>query len=164
MHPAKERASLKNYSKEAIEIKQKDKDGKEFIQVIQPGQDYIYEGPDRAALFELWEMHGKPTREKISTDPEKYLTMGEGYRQNSEFMQAFSIARQAFGFKDVDAYLKYLGYDEEKVKEDFAKNASTVTNHDLPRRVDEIKKLGGGDNNANPREVMYGGFGEPAVR
>ena len=42
--PAKERVALKNLSG-----KEKEVDGK----IIKPGEDYIYEGADRAALFEL---------------------------------------------------------------------------------------------------------------
>lgn len=160
-HPAKERVNLKNLSGKSIRITTKDVEGKEFVQEIPPGADYIYEGPCRAALFELWEAHGRPTEEQIKDNPDQLLTLGEGYRTNNEFLEAYGKARQMFGFNSVEEYLKYLGYDEKKVKVRFQEKASVVMLHDAPRRVAEIKKLGGGENRADPREVLYGGFGDP---
>lgn len=154
-HPAKERVALKNYGPTFKD--------KRTGEVIETGMDYIYEGPCRAALFELWEANGKPTEEQMKENKE-LMTLGEGYRQNKEFLDSYSTARQAFGFNSVDEYLKYLGYDEVKIKADFEKKAAVVTKHDLPKRVAEIKKLGGGDNKANPgRDLRYGGFGEPQL-
>lgn len=155
-HPAKERTSLKNLSGSPIRIKNKDITGKEFVQEIPPGGDYIYEGPCRAALFELWEAHGKPTEEQMKANPEM-MTIGEGYRTNAEFLESYAKARQAFGFNNINEYLSYIGYDEAKVKEDFNKKASMVTGHELPRRVEQVKKLGGGDDKANPgKNYIYG--------
>lgn len=162
-HPAKERVALKNLSGKPMKLKQKDISGKEFIQEIPIGGDYIYEGPCRAALFDLWEANGKPTEQEVKNNPDKLLTMGEGYRQNTEFLESYAKARSAHGFANVEEYLKYLGYDETKVKERFEKNASVVTMHDAPRRVNEIKRLGGGTDHANPgKNLVYGDFGEPA--
>lgn len=162
-HPAKERVSLKNLSGKAFKMKMKDIEGKEFTQEIPAGGDYIYEGPCRAALLDLWEAHGKPTEEQVKNNPQELLTMGVGYRQNTEFLEAYAKARQAHGFANMEEYLVYLGYDEKKVKERFKDKASVVTYHEAPRRINEIKKLGGGTDHANPgKNLIYGDLGEPA--
>lgn len=160
-HPAKERVALKNLSGKTITIKTKDVKGIEFTQEIPPGSDYIYEGPDRSALYDWWVQNGKPSKEKMKEMDGK-VTIGENFRRNKEFLESFSVARQAFGFNKVDEYLEYLGYNEKKVKEEFEQKASAITVHDAPKRIEEIKKLGGGSNTANPHEVVFGGFGEPA--
>ena len=152
-HPAKEKVALKNLSGKRIEIKQKDKDGKEFSQVIEPGDDYIYEGPCRQALFELWEIDktGKTT------------TLGDDFRKNIEFMEAYGKFRAMFGFSKVEEYLAYIGYDEKAVKEEFEKKASKVSKHELPKRIQEIKKLGGGKDTVDGKLNKYGGFGAPEL-
>lgn len=150
-HPGYERVSLKNLSGKTIRIKQKDIDGKEFTQEVAAGADYIYEGPDRAALFDLWQIDksGNTT------------TLGNDFRSNPEFLESYAKARNAFGFNTIDEYLQYLGYDEKKVREEFNKKAVRINQHELPQRVEEIKRLGGGDDRANPgKNVRYGGFGE----
>lgn len=163
-HPGKERVPLKNLSGKAIEIEQVSSDNKTFKQIVQPGQDYIYEGPDRAAMYQWWEENGKPTAEQMK-DLIGNVTFGEDFRTNSEFMAQYAKFRQMFGFKDVEAYLKYLGYDSEKVHAKFLQKASVVTTHDAPARIKEIKMLGGGDDKANPgKNQRFGDFGEmPAV-
>lgn len=159
LHPAKERAALKNISNAAIEVEQTASDGTKFKQVIPPGADYIYEGPDRAAMFQWWEENGKPDAAKMK-ELEGTVTFGEDFRKNTEFMQQYAKDRQMFGFANVEAYLKYLGYDEKKLHEKFLEKGSVVNIHDLPSRSPEIKKLGGGTDNANPgKNLKYGGFG-----
>ena len=71
-YPAKEKVALKNYSEKAIENPSTDEKLKG--EEIKPGEDYIYSGPDRAALFNLW------------TD--KVETLGQDFRQDPEFLQA----------------------------------------------------------------------------
>lgn len=161
-HPAKERAALKNISDKTIEIEQTAIDGKKYRQAIPPGADYIYEGPDRAAMFQWWEENGRPDAEKMK-ELEGNVTFGENFRQNSEFMEQYAKFRTMFGFKDVDEYLKYLGYDKDKAHKRFLEKASQIAIHDLPMRSPEIKTLGGGTDKANPgKNLKYGGFGEPA--
>lgn len=163
-HPAKERVGLKNLSNKSIEIEQTSIDGKKFKQLIPPGGDYVYEGPDRAAMFQWWEENGKPSAEKMK-EMEGNVTFGSDFRTNSEFMEQYSKFRQMFGFEDVEAYLKYLGYDSVKTHAKFMQNASITTTHDAPYRIQEIQKLGGGTDHANPgKNLRYGGFGEmPSV-
>lgn len=163
-HPAKERSPLKNLSGKAIEIEQTSSDGKKFKMTVAPGADYIYEGPDRAAMFQWWEENGKPSAEKMK-EMEGNVTFGSDFKMNSEFMKSYAEHRQAFGLKDMKEYLEMLGYDPKKSHEKFLEKASMITTHDAPARMAEIKKLGGGTDNANPGiNLRYGGFGDmPAV-
>ena len=58
-------------------------------------------------------------------------------------------------------FLDYLGYSEKDQKELFKKNAQVVNVHSMPDRVPEIKKVGGGDDRANPgKNIRMGGWGE----
>lgn len=158
-HPAKERAALKNISDKSIEIEQTSVDGKKFKQLIEPGADYIYEGPDRAAMFQWWEENGRPDADTMKK-LEGNVTFGEDFRSNTEFMEQYAKFRNMFGFKDVEEYLKYIGYDAEKSRKRFQEKASIVAKHDLPARSPELKKLGGGDDKANPgKNQKFGGFG-----
>ena len=75
LHPAKESVPLYNRTNKPIKIEQTADDGKKFIQTIKPGQPYIYEGPDRAAMFQWWEENGKPTAEQIKAMPDGAITM-----------------------------------------------------------------------------------------
>jgi hypothetical protein len=163
-HPAKERVPLKNTSGKPIEIEQTATDGKKYKMTVPPGSDYIYEGPDRSAMFQWWEENGKPSAEKMK-EMEGNVTFGSDFRTNSEFMEQYAKFRQMFGFKDVEDYLKYLGYDSKKSHEKFLEKASVVTTHDAPARLSEVQKLGGGTDHANPgKNLRYGGFGDmPAV-
>jgi len=131
-YPAKERIALKNLSGKVKVVDEKE---------IQPGDDYIYEGGDRAALFELF---------KANVDH-----LGENFRRNPEFLQAMRNQ----GFNTVDDYLKAFGYDEKKVEEEFAAKASKVHKDELPKRVEAIKVLGGGKDTTGGGQDRYGGFG-----
>lgn len=160
-HPAKESVSLKNISNKAIVVEMKDDAGKIFKRTVQPGADYIYEGPDRAAMYQWWEENGRPSAEEMKKN-ESNVTFGEDFKSNTEFMEQYAKFRNMFGFKDVDEYLKYLGFDQVKAQKRFEDNASVVRVHDLPSRSPEIKKLGGGRDYATGKNNVYGGFGDPA--
>lgn len=160
-HPAKERVGLKNLSGKDIVIEQTDMDGKKFKIKVPPMGDYTYEGPDRAAMYQWWEENGKPTYEQIMEMPQGTITMGSEFKQNDEFLKQFRLAREAHGYQNMDEYLKDIGYDEKKSHEKFVKKASVVQLHSLPDRVPEIKKVGGGDDRANPgKNQRLGGWGE----
>ena len=160
-HPAKERVGLKNLSGKPIQIEQTSDDGKKFKMTIPNGGDYVYEGPDRAAMYQWWEENGKPTYEQIMAMPQGTITMGSDFRQNDEFLKQFRLAREAHGYQSVKEYLKDIGFDEVKAHENFLKKASVVQLHELAERVPEIKKVGGGDDRANPsKNVRLGGWGE----
>lgn len=158
-HPAKESAALKNITDKPIVVEMKDDSGKVFKRTIQPGADYIYEGSDRAAMFQWWEENGRPNAEEMKA-LDGNVTFGEDFRKNSEFIQQFAKDRQALGFNSMKEYLDYLGFDQEKSHKRFLDKASVTAIHDLPSRSPEIKKLGGGDDKANPgKNQKYGGFG-----
>ena len=142
-HPAKEKVGLTNHSNKPMKHPVTG-------EKIGPGEPYIYEGPDRAALLELYLMDktGKTT------------TLGENFRQNTEFLEYYAKMRNAFGFNSVDEFLTYLGYDAEEKKKEFEKRAIVITKHELEKRVAEIKKLGGGSDTAGGVNIKYGGFGD----
>ena len=133
-HPAKERVALKNYSG-----KEKEVEG----QVIKPGEDYIYEGADRGALFELY----KAGVEKFGVD----------FHHDSDLLNRI----KQLGFKNVDEYAKSVGYSKEKIKAEAEKKAAKVNLHDLPAKVKAIEKIGGGIDTTGGGQDRYGGFGEP---
>jgi hypothetical protein len=43
----------------------------------------------------------------------------------------------------------------------FEKKASVITKHELPEKVEAIKKLGGGQDTSGQGNDKYGGFGKP---
>lgn len=132
-HPVKEKVGLVHRGTEAIEV-----DGK----VVNPGEPYIYEGPDRAALFELWK-----------AGVEKF---GENFKNNPEFLQ--SMRNQ--GYDSVPKFLKAMGYDEKKATEDFTEKASVINKHELPAKVKMVETLGGGQDFSGQGKDIPGGFGE----
>ena len=161
LHPAKESVPLYNRTNKPIKIEQTDDNGKKFIMTVKPSQPYIYEGPDRSAMFQWWEENGKPTAEQIKAMPDGQITTGSDFQTNQEFMDFYAKYRQAFGFQNMNEFLTYLGYDSKKQNERFKKLAQEVNLHELPDRVPEIKKVGGGDDRANPgKNLRYGGWGE----
>ena len=102
----------------------------------------VYDGPDRAALFEMFKAG--------------VASFGKEFRHDAEFL----LRVKNLGFDNVEDYLKYVGYDEEKVKKTTEEKVSKVTKHSLPKRVKAIKKLGGGTDFAGQGDDKYGGFGE----
>lgn len=134
-HPAKEKVGLNNYSGKEITAGDGEK--------IKPGEPYIYDGPDRSALFELFQA--------------KQETLGVDFKNDPDL-----IARvRQLGYKDVDDYAKAMGYDDAAAEQEFQKKAATVTKHELPKRVAAIKQLGGGRDFSGSGDDAYGGFGQP---
>ena len=107
------------------------------------GEPYIYEGPDRAALFVLWQ--------------DKVETLGQDFKFDPELLMRV----KQLGFKDMNEYLVYIGYDEAKVEEIFKKNASVVNKHELPDKIKGIEALGGGVDTSGQGNDIPGGFGKP---
>lgn len=164
-HPAKERVPLYNRSDKTLEIEQTSKDGVKYKMDVLPGASYIYEGPDRAAMLQWWEENGRPTAEQMQDKINGNVTFGDDFRKNTEFMEQYGKFRAMFGFKNVDEYLQYIGYDQKKLHENFLKKASIVSTHEAPSKVNEIQMVGGGTDKANPgKNLRYGGFGDmPAI-
>jgi len=141
-HPSKERVALKNNS--ATVIKNPSEEGSKYHnENIQPGDDYIYEGPDRASLFELFK--------------QKVETLGNDFRHDPDLIYRV----KNLGYKNVDDYAKLMGYDKVKVEADFNRKASIVQKHDLPQKVEAIRQLGGGQDTSGQGADKYGDFGLP---
>ena len=121
-HPAKEKVALVNRK---------------------TGEPFIYEGADRAALFELFQ--------------QKVETLGTDFRYDADLLNRI----RQLGFKDIEEYLKFIGYDSEKVEAHFKKNASIINKHELPEKVAAIEKMGGGVDTSGQGNDIPGGFGKP---
>lgn len=140
-HPKKERVALKNFSDKPIKNPSTDEKLKE--EEIKPGEDFIYSGPDRAALYELW---------KAKVD-----NFGTDFRTDPEFLQAV----RNMGYSSYKKYLKDIGYDEKKVKEQFEETAEKINLHELPKKVKAIDMLAGGMDTAGGGNDMKGDFKSP---
>jgi hypothetical protein len=143
--PKHERLALKNKSNEVI-INEFSNDGKP----IQPGEDFIYDGPDREAMRIIKEEGGPDA-----------TFIGEDFRNNPEFLQ--SIRSQ--GFNDVDDYLKKIGFNEKKSVEAGNKLIEKQASHEPPPLHEESLNMGGGqDRSGNKNNDAIGGFGDERVR
>lgn len=139
--PQTERTALKNYSEETIKNPSTNEKLKD--EEIKPGEDYIYHGPDRAALYELW----KAKVEYFGTD----------FRTNPEFLQAV----RNMGYTSYKTYLKDIGFDEVKLEEDFKAKSQEVNKHELPQKVKALNTLAGGRDFSGGGMDMKGDFGTP---
>jgi len=135
--PAKEKIGLTNLSTKVIKYKGED---------IKPGEPFVYSGPDREAL-KMLHVTGEES-------------LGRDFRNDPEFRQACRNQ----GFENVEAYLKHLGYDEEKEEKEFKKKAATVKSHEIPSKVEEIKILAGGQDRSGNKNDHIGGFGDEHLR
>jgi len=147
-HAAKEKVGLVNKSDKPIEYNG---------ETIQPGEPFIYNGPDREAV--------KMLHEQGFEDPNGNWVMGSDFRNDPEFLKSL----QAYGFSSdeegVAKYLKRIGYNEEEDKKKFKERASVIKRHELPKRHDEILVMGGGKSHSGHKEDdMIGGFGPERVR
>ena len=140
-YPAKERVALKNLSDKTIKNPSTDEKLKD--EEIKPGEDYIYSGPDRAALFELWKV--------------KAETFGMDFRTNPEFLQAV----RNMGYSSYKKYLTDIGFDEAKLEKDFEEKSKEVNKHELPKRVKALDTLAGGRDFSGAGQDMKGAFGSP---
>lgn len=140
MYPAKERVGLTNHSDKAIKHPTTN-------EMIEPGDPYIYEGPDRAAMYELY----------LSDKSGKTTTFGQHFSQNTDFLQMV----RNLGFSNKEEYLKFIGYDVEENKKNFDKRAAIINKHELGKRVEAVRMLGGGkDYGAGGKNNRYGGMGD----
>lgn len=121
--------------------------------ILNPGDPFIYDGPDREALKELRDQgYDLPSGERV---------IGTDFTHNPEFLQSL----RTMGFKDVKEYLNYFGYDDKKAENDFNDKADKVMAHEVEKRVDAIEVLAGGRNTAGGGdEDLIGGFGPERER
>lgn len=140
MYPAKEEVGLVNNTDRAIKHPTTGK-------MIPAGKPYIYEGPCRAAMYELY----------LADKTGKTTTFGQHFSQNTDFLQMV----RNLGFKDKEEYLTFIGYDKKSVDEKFKESAAKVTEHEILSRVENVRVLGGGkDYAAGSRNNRYGGIGD----
>lgn len=137
-HPQKEKVALTNHGKDFTDPVTK--------LVIKKGEPYIYDGPCRAALYELWKIDksGKTT------------TLGQDFRRAPDFIETW----RKLGFKDADEYLAYVGYNKEESEKMFNEKAAKIAKHELPERVEALQIAGGGIDTAGVGQDRFGGFGE----
>lgn len=140
-HPAKERVALKNHSEQVIKNPSTDEKYKD--EEVKPGEDFIYSGPDRAALFDLWQA--------------KVESFGSDFRTDPEFLQAV----RNMGYSTYKKYLKDIGFDETKLKKEFEETSEKVNMHELPKKVKAINMLAGGMDTAGGGNDIRGDFKAP---
>jgi hypothetical protein len=136
-HSRKERVALKNLSGRTIKVKGED---------IKSGEDYIYEGPDRAALYELWKTDNSGTTK----------TLGKDFRGTQEFRKLI----RELGFKTAEEYFEFVGYNPEEAKQRYEQEIAKPTKHDISKKAEILNIPGGGIDTAGQQEPRYGGFGE----
>lgn len=118
---------------------------------LQGTKNEVYDGPDRAALYMLWEQSGKPT------DPKQAMTiLGVHFKKDPEFL---ARVRQ-MGFNNVDEYLKAYGYDEKAELERMSKLADTVQSHQVVSRGKLIESQHGGIEQGSGKELVKPGIGD----
>jgi len=103
----------------------------------------VYDGPDRAALFVLFQ--------------EKVDHLGQDFRHDIELINR---VRQ-LGYKDVNAYAKADGYDKEKAHKELEEKGEVVSKHEIEEKVKGVEVLGGGKDFSGQGNDKYGGFGKP---
>ena len=110
----------------------------------------IYDGPDRAAELELAQSFGVDKDGKP-----KEVTFGSHFRKDPDFINR---VRQ-MGYKDIEEYLKDIGYDKEKAEKDFKEKAAEIVKHKEPERNPEPSMVGGGVDTSGKGGDLIGGFG-----
>lgn len=138
-HPVREKLALKNKSDEVIVYND---------QEIEPGEEFIYDGPDREAV------------DMIQKDGNGE-TIGTNFKSDPEFLQSV----RNMGFNSTDEYLKTIGYDEKEVEKKFKEKASSIKAHTMPMPKSEvIGQCGGTDTTGNSENDIVGGFGSERIR
>lgn len=145
--PAKERVGLKNNANEDIKIPKKRDEKGEVIEweIVPPGADYIYEGPDRAALFELYLIDKSGAVNHLGVD----------FKTDPMFIKMTKDT----GFASVKEYLAYMDYDEKKVKARFDELSKSVKPHDVIKWGKFQEMIAGGKDTSSSGKHVVGGFG-----
>ncbi len=153
MYPAMERIALKNNGNSPIRIpKKRDEKTGEIMEweTVEPGMDYIYEGPDRAALFELYLIDKSGATKHIGVD----------FKTDPMWLKM----TRDLGFATVKDYLKYIDYDEKAMQERFDKLSKQVTPHDIVKWGRFQEMIAGGKDTSSTGAHIVGGFGEPQIK
>lgn len=115
----------------------------------------VYDGPDRAAEFELAQAHGTDKDGKPN-----FMTFGQNFRTNPDFI---NFVRQQ-GFTNIEEYLKFIGYDAEKAKVVFKEQIAEVNKYKEKKRKPEPAIMGGGIDTSGKGGDLIGGFGAERER
>ena len=113
---------------------------------LQGTEKEVYDGPDRAAEYELFQ--------------EGVKTFGIDFEKDPDIIWR----SKQFGYSSVMEYALAMGYDPVKAEADFKKNASEITKHELPKRKETINAVGGGVDTTGQGQDVIGGFGDEHLR
>lgn len=150
LYPANEKVALRNNSKEKI-INPSASWSKYAGEEVGPGEPFIYEGPDRASLFELY----------LADPTGKTEYLGMEFYDDPEIQDR---ARQR-GYKSVADYAKAMGYDKTKAEERFKGLVKEISTHDLPKTVKMLRAAeSGGYDTSGQGNDAYGDFGDPPFK
>ena len=115
----------------------------------------VYDGPDRAAEFELAQTFGVDEEGKP-----KEVTFGIDFRNDPDLINR---ARQ-LGYKDIMEYATAMGYDAGKSEKQFKEKAAEIIKHKEPVRKPEKIMMGGGIDTSGKGANLIGGFGDERER
>jgi len=101
----------------------------------------VYDGPDRAALFELFQ--------------QKVEHLGMDFRHDPELLNRI----KNLGYENIDDYCKSVGFDEEKMNKEFEEKAAVIKSHEIEKRVEAINTPGGGIDTSGGGQDKTGGVG-----
>ena len=112
----------------------------------------VYDGPDRAAEEELALAHGVDEKGKP-----KQGFFGIHYKNDPDTINR----ARSLGYKSVEEYASAMGYNDTPEQEAAAIKAKEqiVNKYEAPKRVEPIKKLGGGTDTTGQGNDIPGGFG-----
>ena len=145
-YPANERIGLKNETKEMM-INPSVEGSRFYGEEVEPGDDYIYEGPCRDAI-------------KILTDLGLYPDpgfMGEHYTTNNDLI---NLAKYKH-YDTVQDYVKgEVHYDAEEAQNKIKEYREKFFSRKPAERVKPIKPISGGRNTAGTEGSISGGMGD----
>lgn len=143
--PAKESCSMVNTFGKTITS--------EFIvgpdgsNTVKPGENFLYNGPNREAV------------RKLKEQGSEYL--GRDFRHHPEFLQAV----RNMGFNNPEEYLKMIGFDEKAEYNKQMEKVVELTSEKNPNRKEEAYMLAGGQDRSGEAANNYiGGFGAERLR
>ena len=114
----------------------------------------VYDGPDRGALYQLWQESGKPEDAKRCLEH-----LGSNFRNDPDFINR---VRQ-LGFSSVKEYLAFIGYDETKAMKQAEDNLVRVKSHEVLKRAKAVETEGGGVEFGTGEVLAKGAIGDVAM-
>ena len=132
-NPAKEKVALVNDTGKTITVNGK---------TVGPGEPYIYEGPDRAALDYMKE--------------QGVTKVGMHFSKDTEFINR---VRQVHNMSMAE-YMAANGYDEKTSVAEFEKKFAEINTHQDPSRKASTRQPSGGRNTAGASGHYEGDFGD----